>query len=88
MSLSLFRCTQASDSSFFVSLETLPATCFSGVDDYVMMFCKDAGHCLILLVSMFLCDCFATGKCLMLYVSIRLFYDMKMFLILTCFPET
>lgn len=37
MSLSLFRCTQASDSSFFVSLETLPATCFSGVDDYVII---------------------------------------------------
>ena len=57
MSLSLFRCTQASDSSFFVSLETLPATCFSGVDDYVMiddyeiMFCKDSGRYFILFES-------------------------------------
>ena len=48
----LFRCTQASDSSFFVSLETLPATCFSGVDDYVLMFCRADGHCLILFESL------------------------------------
>ena len=67
MLLSLFRCTQASDSSFFVSLETLPATCFSGVEDYVMMFCKDGGTvslCLDLFV------CFATLKCLILFKSI------------------
>ena len=71
----LFRCTQASDSSFFVSLETLPATCFSGVDDYllidvyVMMFCKDG--------TVWFC----------LYLCMWLFCDMKMFSTLTSFSR-
>ena len=60
--MSLFRCTQASDSSFFVSLETLPATCFSGVDDYVIIddYVLQEWSALFDFACNYGCDCFAT----------------------------